>query len=111
MKFKIGDNVRWSTDKCNILLKKKGKIVFIIDPFITLIEVINSKEFKNNIGKNINLICNKLNDYKCCESYLIMVGKRDGQIPVLHWVEVINLNKIRKRKVKIKIKEKYDEER
>jgi hypothetical protein len=106
MKLKIGDHVRWITDIYGITIKRNGIVVYILEPFVSLCEVIYDKEFISNTGKNVNFIYNNINDFNTFKSYLIMSGRKEGQIPNIHWPDVNILKKIRRRKFKKIIKDK-----
>jgi len=97
MEFKIGDYVRWTSSIHNVEIKKKGKIAYIIDSFEQLSDIIESKDFKDSLGHNVNIIHNNMEEFRPCKSYLVISGGRDGQIPILYWPDNKVLSKIRKR--------------
>lgn len=111
MKLKIGDYVRWTSLVHGIIIKRKGRIVYIVDPFTSLIEILNDENFITDVGKNIHIIHNKLSDFRPYESYLVVVRQREGQILSLHWPDVNILKKIRKRKSKKKIINKEEKDK
>lgn len=105
MKLKTGDWVRWvsKVGASEIEIKRKGKIIYTIDPFARLCEIINSEEFKESVRKKFNIIYNKIDEFRPYTSYLILI-KDDGSIQNIYWPDVNILKKIRKRKSKRKIK-------
>jgi len=105
MKLKVGDWVRWISETRGVKLKRKGKVVYIVDPFTRLCEVINDNEFKNYVRRNFNIIYNKIDEYRTHVSYLVLT-RDDGRIQSLYWPNVDLIKKIRKRKSKSKIKNK-----
>ena len=105
MEFKIGDSVRWESRVRNVLIRRKGKIVYIIRSFESLSEVLKTEKFKNAFNRNFNLIHNNLEEFRVEKSFLIASTKGDGQIPILYWPDKVLLKKIRIRKSKNKIKD------
>lgn len=98
MKFKIGEPVRWASKVHNVTLNRKGQIAFVIDNFMSLSDVLNSEEFIDKFGKRVNIIYNKLEEFRMCESYLVVAKSRDGQVPTLYWPDTDALKIIRERK-------------
>lgn len=108
MKFEVGESVKWTSRIHNVNIKRRGEIVYIIDPFKSLSEVLESEDFIEKVGKKSNIIYNKLLEFRPCESYLVIAKKRDGQLPTLYWPDADILSRIRIRKSNkkvIKIKE------
>lgn len=97
MKFKIGEDVSWKSEVNGIIIKRKGKIIFIIDSFESLSDIIKSEEFKKCVNSKIHIIHNNLDDFRPAESYLVKKINKNGGRPSLFWPEVNSLRKIRKR--------------
>lgn len=107
IKFKIGENVKWISYYNGVNITRKGKILFIIDPFTTINELYDENRINELIGKNFNIINNNDNKFFTEYSYLIIVGERDGKIPDIHWPNPKLLSKIIIKKRKIKKNNKY----
>lgn len=108
MKLKVGDHVQWDTSSHGVNIKRIGEIVYTIEPFTSLFDIIENGELAKKFGKNFTIIYNKLGDFKAHESFLVITRKRDSKIPILYWPDVNILKKTSKIKFKhnsVKIKE------
>jgi len=97
--FKIGEKIKWESIFNGISFVREGKIVYIVFPFTTISEIIDSNDLKDFFNKNINIINNDKEKYYTIDSYLVLVGERDGKIPNIHWPNPNKLQKVIKRKI------------
>lgn len=99
MNLKVWDGVSWKTKCCNILLKKIGEVVLILEQgedFYIAVEDLKKRYRFNVIYSGI-----AARDHK---SYVVLV-KEKGKPSKLYWPEVKDLKKIYKKKIK-KVKDK-----
>ena len=103
MEFKVGDKVTWKTKLGNIILKKIGEIILILESgenFYIAIEDLKKRCRFNVIYSGVSV-----KDHKSC----IVIMKEKGRLSKLYWPSVKDLKKIYKRKnKKVKINPSKD---